>query len=134
VFDRVADLVRLSPPNPQAPGGSFSGGNAQKIMVGRWLADLADTRLLLLDEPTQGVDIGSREQIYRLVRDFASRAGRAVIFTTSDPEEAVALADRIVVLNRGEIARVVTPDIGEDALLASAQSATVDPSQKADRS
>ncbi|MET3860802.1 ribose transport system ATP-binding protein [Dietzia sp. 2505] len=126
VFDRVAERVQLLPPDAEATGGSFSGGNAQKIMVGRWLADLGDCRFLLLDEPTQGVDIGSREQIYRLVREFASRPGRSVMFTTSDPEEAVALADRIVVLHEGRISQVFGPDVGEDTLLSHAQSAAVE--------
>ncbi|WP_146340059.1 sugar ABC transporter ATP-binding protein [Nesterenkonia sp. NBAIMH1] len=123
VFNRVAEKVQLSPPAADANASAFSGGNAQKIVVGRWLAGLGETRLLLLDEPTQGVDIGSREQIYRLVKEFAAQApGRSVLFTTSDPEEAVALADRIVVLHEGQITDVFGPEVDEETLLSKAQS------------
>lgn len=126
IFSRIAEKVQLLPPKADANGSSFSGGNAQKIIVGRWLADLGDTRMLLLDEPTQGVDIGSREQIYRLVREFCSAPGRSVLFTTSDPEEAVALADRIVVLHEGQISDICGPDVGEETLLSKAQSVDLD--------
>lgn len=123
IFARIAEKVQLAPPSPEASASSFSGGNAQKIVVGRWLADLGSTRLLLLDEPTQGVDIGSREQIYRLVREFSTEApGRSVLFTTSDPEEAVALADRIVVLHEGQITEIFGPEVDEETLLSKAQS------------
>ena len=127
VFTEMARKLRLKPALPETAGSAFSGGNAQKLMVGRWLADLRDIRLLLLDEPTQGVDIGSRAQIYELLRAFAAeRPGRAVIFATSDPEEALALADRIAVLVEGRLEHVVEPTSDEAQLLSLAQTIEVD--------
>jgi len=123
IFRAMAASLALHPANPMAEGGSFSGGNAQKLMVGRWLAGLRDIRLLLLDEPTQGVDVGSRAQIYNLLRKFASeRPDRGVLFATSDPEEAISLADRIIVLVHGRMADLVLPSIGEANLISLAQS------------
>lgn len=121
IFRKVAERVNLTPSRGGAPASSFSGGNAQKLAVGRWLTGLDDIRLLLLDEPTQGVDIGSRGQIYQLLRDFAADGRRTVLFSTSDPEEAVALADRIVILVEGAVAAIVRPSVGESELLALAQ-------------
>lgn len=127
-FDKVAEDIHLHPALPSAQGGSFSGGNAQKLMLGRWLVGFQDVRLLLLDEPTQGVDIGSRAQIYKLLRAFSEeRPGRAVLFTTSDPEEAVALADRIIVLVNGQPEHMVEPPIAEAELISLAQSVKANP-------
>ena len=111
---------------PDTKGSSFSGGNAQKLALGRWLAGLRDIRLLLLDEPTQGVDVGSRAQIYNLLRKFAEQSpGRAALFATSEPEEAISLADRIIVLVNGQVKHVVEPSIGEAELMSLAQSVEV---------
>lgn len=124
-FGAVAHDVGLRPAAPQLEADSFSGGNAQKLAVGRWITELSATRLLLLDEPTQGVDIGARHELYELVRGFAARGDRAVLFATSDPEEIVALADRVVILVDGEVVDVVSPEIGEEAILARAQNVDI---------
>jgi len=125
IFQDVARRIQLAPPAPGQEATAFSGGNAQKMVVGRWLAGIDDVRLLLLDEPTQGVDVGSRSQIYGLLRVYVADGGRAVLFATSDPDEAVALADRILVLVDGHLEAVVDPSIGESALLALAQSVDI---------
>jgi ribose transport system ATP-binding protein len=126
VFNKMAVGLKLRPASPTAKGSSFSGGNAQKIMLGRWLAGLRDIRLLLLDEPTQGVDVGSRAQIYNLLRKFTEESvGRAALFATSDPEEAISIADRIIVLVNGQVKHVVGPSIGEAELMSLAQSVEV---------
>jgi ribose transport system ATP-binding protein len=80
--------------------GSLSGGNQQKVILGRWLA-LAP-RLLLLDEPTRGIDVGARGEIHALVRALAD-AGTAVLFASSEMEEILALADRVLVMHEGAI-------------------------------
>ena len=134
VFGRMANEVKLHPANPDAEGYSFSGGNAQKLVLARWLSDLRDIRLLLLDEPTQGVDVGSRAQIYNLLRTFTERtSGRGVLFATSDPEEAISLADRIIILVNGRIEHVVAPTIGESDLISLAQSVEVSHSEETAR-
>ncbi len=117
IFQRLAQRVGLLPADPAREGNNFSGGNAQKLMVGRWITGIDNSHLLLLDEPTQGVDIGARQELYALIRDYAAQPEHAVIFASSDPEEIVALADRVVVLVDGKIASIVDPTIGEEKLI-----------------
>jgi ribose transport system ATP-binding protein len=77
---------------------TLSGGNQQKVVVGRWLA--AEPAILLMDEPTRGVDVGAREELYLLLERLAAE-GLAVLFASSDMEELLRLADRVVVLHDG---------------------------------
>lgn len=79
---------------------NLSGGNQQKVLLARWLA--TDPRLLLLDEPTRGIDVGTKTEIHRLISDQADR-GRAVLFISSELPELLALADRIYVLYQGRV-------------------------------
>jgi ABC-type sugar transport system ATPase subunit len=103
-FADTATLLALDPPSASASAATFSGGNQQKLVVGRWLTAGSDARLLLLDDPTQGIDVGARADLYALVRQFARQPGHGVLFTSSDPEEVMALADRALVLARGRLA------------------------------
>jgi ribose transport system ATP-binding protein len=91
----------------EQPIGSLSGGNQQRVIFGKWFA--ADPRLLLLDEPTRGVDVGAKAEIYGLI-DEARARGMAVIVASSELEELFHLADQIVVLRHGRIGRVLTKD------------------------
>lgn len=122
IFTRIAERVSLHPADPVRPVEQFSGGNAQKISVGRWLVDQQRLRLLVLDEPTQGVDVGSRGELYSLLRDFTETGERAVLFATSDPDEVVALADRVLVLAHGRPVGIYPAAIGEGRLLSLAHS------------
>lgn len=122
IFMRIAERVSLHPADPMRPVEQFSGGNAQKISVGRWLVDQQRLRLLVLDEPTQGVDVGSRGELYSLLRGFTETGERAVLFATSDPDEVIALADRVLVLAHGRPVGIHPVAIGESRLLALAHS------------
>jgi ribose transport system ATP-binding protein len=93
---------------PGQPIATLSGGNQQKVLLARWLE--RDARLLVLVEPTRGVDVGARQEIYAAVRAAAAR-GVAVLVATSDYEEVVQLADRALVVARG---RVVAEFAGDD--------------------
>jgi ABC-type sugar transport system ATPase subunit len=84
---------------------TLSGGNQQKVLIGRALA--VDPRILLLDEPTRGVDIGSKQEIYSLIESLVAE-GMAVMLISSDMEEVLRLSDRIVVLRRGRVAATLT--------------------------
>lgn len=80
--------------------GTLSGGNQQKIVIARWLSD--DTKVLLLDEPTRGVDVGARGEIYTIIRDLAA-SGMSVILASSDTPELIGLSHRVLVVRDGEI-------------------------------
>jgi ribose transport system ATP-binding protein len=79
---------------------TLSGGNQQKVVLARWL--LRDCRVLLLDEPTRGVDVGARSEIYGLVRRLAAQ-GVAVVVVSSEVEEVLGLADRVLVVADGRV-------------------------------
>ena len=84
--------------SPQQPAGTLSGGNQQKVVVGKWLA--TRPRILLLDEPTRGIDVGAKAEIYRLIRELSAQ-GIAIIVASSEMPELLALSDRILVLREG---------------------------------
>jgi ABC-type sugar transport system ATPase subunit len=87
---------------PETPVARLSGGNQQKVVIGRWLASAP--RVLILDEPTRGVDIGARAEIHRLIRGLAAR-GLAVLVVSSEPEELPDVCDRVLVMAEGRIVR-----------------------------
>jgi ribose transport system ATP-binding protein len=86
---------------------SLSGGNQQKAMLAKWLQTRPS--LLLLHEPTQGVDVGARQQIFQLTRNAAAD-GTAVVCVSTDYEQLAAVCDRVVVFGRGRVARELTGD------------------------
>jgi ribose transport system ATP-binding protein len=98
------ERVALRPAEPERPLELFSGGNQQKVVLAKWLRN--EPRVLLLDEPTQGVDVGAKSAIYHLVRDAAAR-GAAVLVTSSDTAELASMCDRVVVMREGRAAAEV---------------------------
>ena len=90
----------VRPPGVERPVRTLSGGNQQKVVLARWL--LRECRVLLLDEPTRGVDVGARSEIYALVRSLAAR-GLAVVVVSSEVEEVLGLVDRVLVVREGRI-------------------------------
>jgi len=101
LVSRMIARMQLRPPQPARRVQTLSGGNQQKTVIGRWLA--VDPKVLLLDEPTRGVDVGARAEIHAEVRRLAE-AGSAVVFASSELEEVLLLADRIIVMHDGAIA------------------------------
>ena len=101
VIGRMVARMQLRPPQPARRVQTLSGGNQQKSVIGRWLA--VDPAVLLLDEPTRGVDVGARSEIHAEVRRLADQ-GSAVVFASSELEEVLLLADRILVMHDGAIA------------------------------
>jgi ABC-type sugar transport system ATPase subunit len=91
--------------SPDVPAGSLSGGNQQKVVLGKWL--MRDVEALILDEPTRGVDVGAKAEVHRLIRDVADQ-GAAVLLVSSDLPELLSLADRIVVMRDGAVTGVLT--------------------------
>ena len=88
------------PPDPDRRARTLSGGNQQKAMLARWLVH--GCRVLLLDEPTRGVDVGARAEIYALIRALAD-AGNAVVVVSSEIEEVLGLADHVLVVAEGRV-------------------------------
>jgi ribose transport system ATP-binding protein len=112
----VAETLDIRPRDPSATSRNLSGGNQQKVVLGRWLTRGA--KLFILDEPTVGVDVGAKVEIYTLVEKLAAD-GAAVLVSSSDPGELVGLCDRIIVMLRGQIiGEVSTEGLGVDHLVA----------------
>jgi ABC-type sugar transport system ATPase subunit len=106
--------IRLS--SLDAPVGSLSGGNQQKTVLARWLA--TNPKLLILDEPTHGVDVGAKSEIYQLMRDLAAQ-GVSIILISSELPEILAMSHRIVVMHEGRVtATVHHSEATEDVLMA----------------
>jgi erythritol transport system ATP-binding protein len=95
----VRDL-RIKAADPALPIGSLSGGNQQKVVIGRAL--MTGPRVLLMDEPSRGIDIGAKADVFKVMRDLA-KDGMGILFVTSDLEEVMALSDRIVVMSEGRV-------------------------------
>ena len=86
---------------------NLSGGNQQKIVVGKWL--LADTDILIFDEPTRGIDVGAKSEIYRLLNDLV-REGKSVIMISSELPEILRMSHRVVVMCEGRITGILTAE------------------------
>ena len=107
VTQEAVDRFTIRTPSINKVTRELSGGNQQKVILGRWTNSLMHTKLLILDEPTKGIDVGTKAEIYQMVCDFAS-AGLAVIFISSELTEVINVADRIVVMHNGHITGSVT--------------------------
>lgn len=98
---RMREAVRLSPKaRDSQPVRTLSGGNQQKVVLGKWL--LAEPKVLILDEPTRGIDVGAKFEIYQLIHQLADR-GAGVVVISSEIEELIGICDRILVMRQGEI-------------------------------
>jgi ABC-type sugar transport system ATPase subunit len=94
------DRLGIVPPHLHLPVRNLSGGNQQKVLVGRWLA--GKTSIIILDEPTVGVDVGAKADIYQLLRELAA-VKAAILMVSSDMEEVMTIADRILVMAQGRL-------------------------------
>jgi ribose transport system ATP-binding protein len=105
----------VRPADPTLTYSAFSGGNQQKLMLAKWL-QLAPAALLL-DEPTQGVDVGARQQIFGAIHEIAA-AGTAVVCASADHEQLAAICSRVLVFGRGRVhSELRYPDISRDAIV-----------------
>jgi ribose transport system ATP-binding protein len=97
---RIIESLRVKTPHTEELMGRLSGGNQQKVIVGRWL--LRDSPILLLDDPTAGVDVGAKDEIYGLIGELTAR-GTAIIMASSELPELLAIADRMLILYQGRL-------------------------------
>lgn len=98
--------LRVKAANSEQPISELSGGNQQKVLLGRWLS--LGPKVVLLDDPTRGIDIGAKAEVHRVIRALAAK-GIAVVITSSETEELLSLCDRLVVLNEGQVTGEVLP-------------------------
>ena len=118
LISRLLDALSVYPKETGRPVSNFSGGNQQKLLMAKWLA--TEPKVLILDEPTRGVDIGAKEIIHKAIADLAA-AGSAVILITSDLPEMAGLSDRAVILRNGHvIGELQGSEINESSLLLAA--------------
>lgn len=103
----VSESLKLKMGSMDDPVSSLSGGNAQKVVLGKWL--LRDPKLLLLDDPTKGVDVGAKGEFYNILSDLRQR-GVAIVLHSSDDEELLGLCDRVLVMRDGQVRRELSGD------------------------
>src|SRR5262249_53998164 len=100
------------------PVRTLSGGNQQKVVIAKWL--LTDADLILLNDPTRGIDVGTKQEIYKLLRDLAA-AGKGALFYSTDYAELIGCCDRVVILFEGRIVRELAGDeLSEEKILSAA--------------
>ena len=113
--DNAVKQMSIKTPNIEQVARFLSGGNQQKIVLGKWLA--MKPKLLMLDEPTRGIDIGAKREIYKLMEKLAEE-GMAILFVSSEMEEILGMADRAYVMHEGRIAGELSRDeLSEESVM-----------------
>jgi ABC-type sugar transport system ATPase subunit len=115
IYDQYRDRLQIKSPSWRTTVGNLSGGNQQKIVIGKWLSMRPE--VLIVDEPTRGIDVGSKSEIHNLMRELAKQ-GYAVIVISSEMPEVLHVSDRIVAMYHGRIMREFTAEeVTEDSLI-----------------
>jgi ribose transport system ATP-binding protein len=123
IVDAMIATLKIKVGTPEQPAGTLSGGNQQKVIFGKML--LTEAKILLLYDPTRGIDVGTKGEIFQLMRDLAAK-GYAVLFYSSDLAELVHVADRVAVLRNGRLAVILAgEDVSEREILRAAMIETV---------
>lgn len=104
----------VRPPLPKLPASNLSGGNQQKVVIGKWLA--TNPKLIIFDEPTNGIDIGAKSEIHKLIRNLADE-GIGVIVISSELPEVLAISDRIIVMRHGRISGILNADEADQEII-----------------
>ncbi|WP_123747902.1 sugar ABC transporter ATP-binding protein [Saccharothrix texasensis] len=112
---KYIELLDIRPADPDRAVGNLSGGNQQKVLLARWL--VTEPKLLILDEPTRGIDVGAKAQIQKVVADLAAE-GMAVLFISAELEEVVRVSDRVVVMRDRHKVAELDGDVGVDDVMA----------------
>jgi ABC-type sugar transport system ATPase subunit len=120
--NEAIDRFSIKTPTPDKVVAELSGGNQQKVILGRWTSSKMATKILILDEPTKGIDVGTKAEIYQLVCDFA-RDGIGVIYISSELTEVLNVCDSIIVMHNGKITgQVSRGDATEESVMSLAMS------------
>ena len=103
--DKYIKMLQIKTASRETPIKSLSGGNQQKVIIGRWL--LTNPDFLILDEPTRGIDIGAKHEIYEIMENLAQQ-GKAIIMISSEMPELIGMSDRIYVMSEGKLTGEIT--------------------------
>ena len=123
--ERMIAKLRIKTPNAEQIAQFLSGGNQQKVALAKWLTE--SPKLLLLDEPTRGIDVGAKQEIYQLMHQLAGE-GMAILFASSEMEEILGVSDRVLVMHEGRIAGELSRDqLSEEAVMHLATGAILEP-------
>jgi ribose transport system ATP-binding protein len=118
LIEEMIELLAIRTDGIDIPVGSLSGGNQQKVVIAKWL--MVKPRIILLNDPTRGIDVGTKVELYQLLRKLAA-TGAAIVFYSTDYDELIGCCDRVLVLYDGTVKRVLAGDeITERALIGSA--------------
>ena len=118
--DEAVENLKIKTPNVEIDSGNLSGGNQQKVVVGKWLA--RNSRVVIFDEPTRGIDVGAKVEIYNLMNEL-KKQGIAVMFVSSEMPEVMGIADRIIVMCDGRITgEVMAEETTQNEILTMATS------------
>ena len=104
VADEMRGKLNIKAPTVEVKAGNLSGGNQQKVVLAKWLS--LDPKLLIFDEPTRGIDVGAKQEIYHLMRQLAE-SGVAIMMISSDMEEVLGQSDRVAVMHEGHITGIL---------------------------
>jgi len=122
MIDGAIRDVHVKTAGDGAPIGSLSGGNQQKVVIGKML--MTNPKVILLDEPSRGIDVGAKAEVFRLLTERAAR-GLAVVYSTSELGECLSIAHRIIVMRRGKISAEFGPGVTKDAIMAASGEAVI---------
>lgn len=118
VVDSYIEKLSIKTENRNKLTGNLSGGNQQKVVLARWMS--CDPKILILDEPTRGIDVGAKSEIYRLMDEYVSE-GNSIIMVSSEMPEVMGMSDRIVVMHEGEMTGVFNQeDVTQEQIMAAA--------------
>lgn len=116
--DKMISAMKVKTPSEKTQMGNLSGGNQQKVILGRWL--LTDPEILLLDEPTRGIDVGAKFEIYQLIHELAAQ-GKGIIVVSSEMPELFGISDRIIVMSNGrQAATLQAKEVGQVEVMEAA--------------
>ncbi len=127
LVQRFVDQLNIKLGSMENPVSSLSGGNQQKTVLARWLA--TEPRVLILDEPTHGVDVGAKAEIYHIIRELAA-AGISIVLISSELPEIIAMSDRVVVMHEGRVTGILDRERLSEELIMSCATGTIDEESK----
>ena len=118
MVQRFVDAIRIKTPDLEQKAKNLSGGNQQKVILGKWLA--CDSDIIIFDEPTRGIDVGAKQEIYLLMNQLV-KEGKSIILVSSELPEIIGMCDRVLVMNEGVItAELDKKELSQELILTKA--------------